>query len=116
MKFFPQRLWLVTSCGLFILATWLMVTATAFAQDKKPGALAPGSFVLSFAEGRVSLEANEASLATIFKELGWKAAIVVDLQHASDEKLSIKLDRVPLDEAIKRSSTTKTREYKTTGS
>jgi len=83
-----------------------LTIGTAVAQEKKSSgnSIASGSFVLSVTDGRLSLEANDASVAKIFKELGQKAAIEVDVQTGSEAKISIKLDRIPLEEAIKRLS------------
>ena len=92
---------------IFLSLICFTATTIAVAQDKKPGAkiVGPGSFVLTVTDRRVSLEANDASLAEIFNELGQKAGIQVDLQTGSGRK---NLDQIGtsslLEDAINRLS------------
>jgi hypothetical protein len=75
-----------------------------FAQAEKssPNIPTQGTFRLTVAQGRLSLEANGAPVAKIFDEIGKQAGIAVESSIGPEEKITIQLDRVPLEQAIKR--------------
>ena len=50
---------------------------------------------------RVSLEANQAPLRQIFQEIGKQAKITFDSNIGPEEKLTMRLDRAPLEDGIK---------------
>lgn len=87
---------------LLILSILLMFSGAADAQQSQPGKTKPGTFQVKVNKGLVSLEANEASVAKIFEEIGKQAGITVDSNIAPDEKISIQFDRIPLEDAMKR--------------
>jgi hypothetical protein len=82
---------------------WLVSTQVAFAQSEKPALKSqrPGTFQLKITEGRLSLEANQAPLAKIFEEIAKQAKITVDSDIGPEEKVTIQLDRVALEDAVK---------------
>ena len=57
---------------------------------------------MKVSQGDLSLEANEAPLGQIFQEIGKQAKITFDSNIGPEEKVTIRLDRVPLEEGIKR--------------
>ena len=62
----------------------------------------PGTFEVKVSQGYLSLEANQAPLLAIFHEIGKQAKITFDSNIGPEEKVTIHLDRVPLEEGIKR--------------
>jgi hypothetical protein len=60
-----------------------------------------GSFQVKFSKGHLSVEANQAPLVKIFEEIGKQARIVVDSSIGPEEKITIQLDHVALEDAIK---------------
>jgi hypothetical protein len=103
MKRRRRRAW-TTSVGVIaVLLGWLLTTQIAFAQSEKPTLKSqkPGTFRLKVTEGHLSLEANQAPLAKIFEEIGKQAKIAVDSDIGPEEKVTIQLDRVALEDAVK---------------
>lgn len=62
----------------------------------------PGTFHLTVTEREVSLEAQEASVAAIFAEIGQRTGIPMVIYPGVDERITIQLTRVALHEALKR--------------
>jgi hypothetical protein len=88
----------------FILGGMLL-TGLAAAQPMSPQAappLAPGTFRLTVTEHKVSLEAQEASMAAILADIGQRTGIPVVVYPGADARVTTHLSRVPLDEALKR--------------
>ena len=52
--------------------------------------------------GHLFLEARDAPLGKIFEEIGKQAKITIDSNIGPGEKITIRLDRVPLEEGLKR--------------
>ena len=88
---------LLGACLLAIFLGWLVRPEIVFAQNPKAG-----TFRLKVTEGHLSVEANQAPLVGIFEEIGRQAGIGVESSLGPDEKITIQLDRVPLEEAFKR--------------
>ena len=64
--------------------------------------LAPGTFRLTVTERDLSLDAYEASLATILTEIEQRTKIpIVMMFSAVDERITIHLSQIPLDKALK---------------
>src|SRR3990170_7932414 len=87
-----------------MLATLFLVWIATVAQAaEKPGATntQPGDFQVKFSKGKLSVHANEAPIAKVFEEVGKQAAITVDSGISPEEKITIKFDIVPLEDAIK---------------
>ncbi len=64
--------------------------------------LAPGTFRLTVTERDLSLDAYEASLATILTEIEQRTKIpIVMMSSAVDERITIHLSQIPLDKALK---------------
>ena len=87
-----------------VLLGCLMTAEIAVAQSVRSTSEAQevGAFRLRVTEGYVSLEAQEASVAKVFEEIGRQMGIEVDIHLGSEEKITIQLDRVPVEEALKR--------------
>ena len=88
--------------GLFLLS--LLIGGVALAQSTKrslPAGQAPGTFEVKVSQGYLSLEATEAPLVQIFQEIGKQAKITFDSNIGPEEKVTIHLDRVPLEDGIK---------------
>jgi hypothetical protein len=81
------------------LASLLGLTQAA----EQPGAakIQAGNFQLKFSKGHLSVEANQAPLAKIFEEIAKQAKITVDSDIGPEEKVTIQLDHVALEDAIK---------------
>jgi hypothetical protein len=84
-----------------ILAGVVPVVQAAEKADKATR-LAPGAFQVQVSKDYLSLEANQAPLVQIFQEIGKQAKITFDSNIGPEEKVTIHLDRVPLEEGIKR--------------
>jgi hypothetical protein len=102
MKQVKRRRWHAFSVVAVFLG-WLVTTQIAFAQSEKPTLKSqkPGTFRLNVTEGRLSLEANQAPLAKIFEEIAKQAKITVDSDIGPEEKVTIQLDHVALEDAVK---------------
>ena len=61
----------------------------------------PGTYQVNISQGYLSLDANQAPLVQIFQEIGKQAKITFDSNIGPEEKITIHLDRVPLEEGIK---------------
>jgi hypothetical protein len=88
--------------GLFLLS--LLMGGVALAQSTKrglPAGQAPGTFEVKVSPGYLSLEANQAPLAQIFQEIGKQSKITFDSNIGPEEKVTIHLDRVLLEDGIK---------------
>lgn len=62
---------------------------------------AAGTFQMKVTNGYLSLEANETPLVQIFEEIGKQARIPIDSKIAQEEKVTIRLERLPIEAAIK---------------
>ena len=56
---------------------------------------------MKVSKDNLSLEANQAPLVQIFQEIGKQAKITFDSNIGPEEKITINLDQVPLEEGIK---------------
>ena len=61
----------------------------------------PGTFQVKVSKDYLSLDANQAPLVQIFQEIGKQAKITFDSNIGPEEKITIHLDQVPLEEGIK---------------
>ena len=89
--------------GLFLLC--LLMVGVALVQSTKrslAAGQAPGTFEVKVSQGYLSLEATEAPLVQIFREIGNQGKITFDSNVGPEEKITIHLDQVPLEEGIKR--------------
>lgn len=101
----PRQGGLISSASIAsFLLVGLLGAGIAAAQSVKASTttLAPGKFQLKLSKDYLSLEAKDAPIAKIFEEIGKQAGIAVDGNISLEEKITIQMDRVPLEEAIKR--------------
>ena len=93
--------------GRYILACMFLASTMGIAQAAEKSAAAkiqPGTFQVTISKGLVSLEANEAPLAKIFEEIGKRTGIAVEGNIGPAETVTMRLDKVPLEEGIRRLS------------
>jgi type II secretory pathway component GspD/PulD (secretin) len=82
----------------------ILLTGLAAGQPLPPQAaspLAPGTFRLRVTGHEVSIEAQEASVAAIFADIGQRTGIPVVIHPGVDERITIHFTRVALAEALK---------------
>jgi hypothetical protein len=79
----------------------LLVFSTVEAQKVGIAKTQSEKFQVKVSDGFLFLEANEAPLVQIFGEIGKQAKIAVDTSIGSEEKITIRLDRVPLEDGIR---------------
>jgi hypothetical protein len=83
----------------------ILLTSLAEAQSTPAQAnsfLAAGTFRLTVTERELSLDAREASLATILAEISLRTGIpIVTMDTAVDDRITIHLSQMPLDKALK---------------
>ena len=60
-----------------------------------------GTFQVKVSQGSLSLQATEAPLVQIFQEIGKQAKITFDTNVGPEEKVTIRLERVPLEDGIR---------------
>jgi hypothetical protein len=80
----------------------LLLMAAATLSQAAQSAQVVGTFQLKVSQGYLSLEATEAPLVQIFQEIGRQAKITFDSNIGPGEKVTIRLDRVPFEEGLKR--------------
>ena len=79
-----------------------LVTMGQAAEQSRTGkSQPPGTFQVKVSKDNLSLEANQAPLVQIFQEIGKQAKITFDSNIGPEEKITIQLDQVPLEEGIK---------------
>ena len=79
----------------------LLSTAQAADQLKKSESPSSGTFRVKVARGYLSLDAKHTPLVQIFREIGKQAKITFESNIGPEEKVTIHLDRVPLEDGIK---------------
>ena len=95
----------MTLLGNFIAVSVFLAcfvtTGQAAEQSRKGKSQPPGTFQVKVSQGHLSLDANQAPLVQIFQEIGKQAKIAFDSNIGLEEKITIQLDQVPLEEGIK---------------
>jgi hypothetical protein len=98
----------IKSQGNFIFGTLVLLfafvgeeTVAQSGQSTLAPGQSPGTFQIKIGQGNLSLEATQAPLLQIFQEIGKQAKITFDSNIGPEEKVTIHLDRVPLEEGIK---------------
>jgi hypothetical protein len=76
-------------------------TLAQSAQSTPASDAISGTFQVKVSQGYLSLEATEAPLAKIFQEIGKQAKITFDTNLGPEEKVTIRLVRVPLEDGIR---------------
>jgi hypothetical protein len=95
----------IWECFVGLTLGAMMLTGLVTAQSVPPQVvppLAPGTFHVTATEHELSLEANDAPVATIFAEIGRQTGIPMVVHNGVHETITIALDRVPLYEALTR--------------
>jgi type II secretory pathway component GspD/PulD (secretin) len=79
-----------------------LVTTGQAAEQSRPAKSQPlGTFQVEVSKDKVSLNANQASLVAIFQEIGKQAKITFDSNIGPEEKITIQLDGVPIEDGIR---------------
>ena len=84
-----------------VLLAGLMAMGQAAEQPRTAKSQPPGTFQVKISKDNLSLEANQAPLLQVFQEIGKQAKITFDSNIGPEEKITINLDQVPLEEGIK---------------
>lgn len=90
-----------------LLGGVLLTNLAAAEQTPPPGIsfLATGTYRLTVTERELSLDASEASLATILAEIEQRMKIPIVMMYSDvDERVTIHLSLMPLDKALKQLS------------
>jgi hypothetical protein len=89
----------------YILATiflnWIFAMPCAAEQPGTAKTQSSGTFQVTVNKDYLSLQANDASLAQVFEEIGKQAKISFDSNIGPEEKITINLERVPLEQGIR---------------
>jgi len=97
----------MTRISRYLLAGLVLPLVLGIAQAAEKSATTKpdaGKFQVKFSNGYLSIEANEAPLAKVFEEIGKQAGIGVEGNIGPAETVTMRLDKVPLEEGIKRLS------------
>jgi hypothetical protein len=78
-----------------------MTMGNAVEEQETLRAQSPGMFQVQVNHGYLSVTANQAPLVAIFHEIGKQAKIAFDSNIGPEEKITIDLVRVPLEQGIK---------------
>lgn len=87
-----------------LLLGGILLTGLAVAEPTPPPAnsfLATGTYRLTVTDRELSLDANEAPLATIFSDIGQRTGIPISVYSGMNERITIHLSQMPLDKALK---------------
>jgi hypothetical protein len=79
----------------------LLVFSAVEAQKAGIAKTQSGKFQVRVSDGLLFLEANEGPLVQIFEEIGKQARITFETTIAPEEKITIRLDRVPIEAGIR---------------
>jgi hypothetical protein len=70
-------------------------------QSKKTDSRPTGMFQVNVTDDTLSLNADDAPLAQIFREIARQSGITIDSNIGPEEKITTRLERVPLEDGIK---------------
>ena len=90
-----------------LLLGGILLTGFATAESTPPQTnsfLATGTYRLTVTDRELSLDANEASLAAIFSDIGQRTGIPIVVYSGINERITIHVSQMPLDKAIKQLS------------
>lgn len=91
--------------GSYVAVALMLAWFLAMTQAGEPSGTAKsqptGTFQLKVSNDKLSLDANQAPLVQIFQEIGKQSRIIFDSNIGPEEKITIHLNRVPLEDAIK---------------
>jgi type II secretory pathway component GspD/PulD (secretin) len=94
--------------GKYILASmfvaWTFNLAGAADTSGTAKSQPAGTFQVKVSNGHLSLDASEAPLAEVLKELGKQAKITFESNVGPEEKITIRLDHLPLEDGIRQLS------------
>jgi hypothetical protein len=71
------------------------------AEDALTRARTAGTFQVKISNGYLSLEANQAPLVQILEEIRKQAGITIESNIGPEEKITTRLDRVPIEDGIR---------------
>jgi hypothetical protein len=88
---------IITLVETFLLVLMAGAPLTQAAQSTQ----VVGTFQLKVSQGYLSLDATEAPLVQIFQEIGKQAKITFDSNIGPEEKVTIRFERIPLEDGIR---------------
>jgi hypothetical protein len=81
------------------------------AEKTAPGKTPQGAFQVKVSNGTLSLDAKEAPLTKVFEGIGKQAGIAVEGNIGPTETVTMRFEKLPLEEGIKRLSNNVTIHY-----
>ena len=81
--------------------TWNLTLAFAAEPRRTSSTQLAGTIQLKVSNGYLSLEANQAPLVQVFEEIARQARIAIHSNIAPEEKITIRLNGVPLEDGIR---------------
>jgi hypothetical protein len=84
-----------------VILVWFITMGNAAEEQEKLRAQPAGMFQVQVKQGYLSLTANQAPLVAILHEIGEQAKITFDSNIGPEEKITLDLVRVPLEQGIK---------------
>jgi hypothetical protein len=84
-----------------MLVAWTFNTAQAAEKSATAKSQPAGTFQVKASNGYLSLDATEAPLVQIFQEIGKQAKITFDSNIGPEEKVTIRFERIPLEDGIR---------------
>lgn len=84
-----------------IFMNWIFAMTSAAEQPTTANTRSAGTFHVVVDKDYLSLQANAASLARIFEEIGKQSKIDFIINIDPEEKITTRLDRVPIEDGIK---------------
>jgi len=82
----------------------LVIAAAQAAEKTEPSKTPQSAFQVKVSNGTLSLDANDAPLAKVSEEIGKQAGITVEGNIGPAETVTMRFEKVPLEEGIKRLS------------
>lgn len=96
---------LLITFAIFLAGVYLSSALAGQSNEKsKEQSVEKREFELTIQEGLISLSAKEASVSAIVEEIGRQMSIDVDAYIPGEEKITVEIDKVSLEAAIKRLS------------
>jgi hypothetical protein len=85
-----------------LVLAWMFSIAQAAEQSPTAKPLGQGAFQVAVSQGNLSLDANQAPLAKVLEEIGKQSGIAVDSNIGPEEKITIRLENVSIEDGFKR--------------
>jgi hypothetical protein len=80
---------------------WLTTFVQAAENSKTTKTHSPGTYRVTASQNFLSVEASDGPLLKILQEIGKQAQVRIESNIGPEERITVRLDRVPLEEGIK---------------